>query len=90
MWANLQRIRELLNQKLGIKLSKIWFGIRDLEKNLFRIPHSGVKKASDYGSLIRNPNTGCAVVLSFYHKLKHVPITTAVETLFVISVRAGA
>jgi hypothetical protein len=32
LWANLQRIRKRLTQKIGIKLSKIWFGIRDLEK----------------------------------------------------------
>jgi hypothetical protein len=32
IWASLQRILELPTQKIGIKLSKIWFGIRDLEK----------------------------------------------------------
>jgi hypothetical protein len=28
----------LFNQKFVTKISKIWFGIRDLEKNLFQIP----------------------------------------------------
>ncbi len=50
--ANFQRIIELFTQKIVIKLSKIWvrdprFGIRDPEKNLFRIPNPGVKKAPD-------------------------------------------
>ncbi len=37
IWANLKRILELLIKKIVIKLSKIWFGIRDpgSGKNLF-------------------------------------------------------
>jgi hypothetical protein len=42
------------------KLSKIWVwnpesGIRDPEKNLFRIPDPGVKKAQDPGFRIPDP-----------------------------------
>jgi hypothetical protein len=55
IWANFQRIIELFTQKIVTKLSKIWVwdpgsGIRDPEKNLFRIPDPGVKKAPDPGS----------------------------------------
>jgi hypothetical protein len=37
IWANLQRTIEIFIQKIVIKLSKIWFGIRDpgSGKNLF-------------------------------------------------------
>jgi hypothetical protein len=54
IWANLQRITEILTQKTVIKLSKIWFQIQDprsgIRKNLFQIPDSRVKKAPDPGS----------------------------------------
>jgi hypothetical protein len=55
IWANFQKIIELFTQKIVSKLSKIWVWdprseIRDPEKNLFRIPDPGVKKASDPGS----------------------------------------
>ncbi len=48
IWANFQRIIELFTQKIVTKLSKLW--IWDPEKNLFRIPVPGVKKAPDPGS----------------------------------------
>jgi hypothetical protein len=51
IWANFQRIIELLTKKVVKKLLKIWSwdpgsGIRDpgSGKNLFRIPDPGVKK----------------------------------------------
>jgi hypothetical protein len=52
IWANFPRIIELFTQKIVTKLSKIWVWapgseIRDPEKNLFRIPDPGVKKAPD-------------------------------------------
>jgi hypothetical protein len=57
IWANFQRIIELLTQKIVSKFSKIWVWdlgseIRDPRtgKNLFRIPDPGVKKAPDPGS----------------------------------------
>ncbi len=55
LWANFHRITELFTQKIVTKLSKIWVWdpgseIRDPEKNLFRIPDPGVKKAPDPGS----------------------------------------
>jgi hypothetical protein len=55
IWSNFQRIIELFTQKIVTKLSKIklWdpgSEIRDPEKNLFRIPDPGVKKAPDPGS----------------------------------------
>jgi hypothetical protein len=66
IWANFQRIIELFTQKTVTKLSKYGFGIRDprsgirdpgSEKNLFRIPDSGVKKAP-------YPGSGSATLLS--------------------------
>jgi hypothetical protein len=45
IWANFQRIIELLTQKIVTKLSKIW--VWDPEKP---IPDPGVKKAPDPGS----------------------------------------
>ncbi len=55
MWANFLRIIELFTRKVVTKLSKIWVWdpgseIRDPEKNLFRIPDLGLKKAPDPGS----------------------------------------
>jgi hypothetical protein len=55
IWANFQRIIELFTKKIVKKLFKIWSWdpgseIRDPEKNPFRIPDPGVKKASDPGS----------------------------------------
>ncbi len=50
IWANFQRIIELFAQKIVISSQKYGFGIRDPEKNLFRIPDPGVKKAPDPGS----------------------------------------
>jgi hypothetical protein len=48
--SSLQRIIEIYTQKIVIRLSKYGVGIRDSEKNLFRIPDQGVKKALDPGS----------------------------------------
>jgi hypothetical protein len=62
IWANFQRIVKVFTQKIFNMLSNIWVwdpgseirdpisGIRDPEKNLFRIPDPGVKKAPDPGS----------------------------------------
>jgi hypothetical protein len=54
IWANFQRNIEL-TQKIVTRLSKIWIWypgseIQDPDKNLFRIPDPGVKKAPDPGS----------------------------------------
>jgi hypothetical protein len=49
MWANLQRTIELY-KKLSLSSQNNGFGIRDPEKNLFRIPDLGVKKVPDPGS----------------------------------------
>jgi hypothetical protein len=67
IWAKFQRIIEVFNQKIVTKLSKIWIWdpgseIRDPEKNLFRIPDPGVKKAP-------NPGSGSAT-LTFYELKK--------------------
>ncbi len=50
IWANFQRIVELLAQKIVTKLSKVWVWDPGCGKNLFRIPDPGVKKAPDPGS----------------------------------------
>ncbi len=52
IWANFQRILELLLNKLSLSSQKYGFWIRDpgSGKNLFRIPDPGVKKAPDPGS----------------------------------------
>jgi hypothetical protein len=53
MWANFQRIVELFTQNTVTKLSKhlgLGSGIRDPEKNLFRIPDPEVNKTPDPGS----------------------------------------
>jgi hypothetical protein len=52
IWANFQRIIELLPQKIVTKPQKYGLGIRDpgSGKNLFRIPDPGVKKAPEPGS----------------------------------------
>jgi hypothetical protein len=56
--ANIQRIIELLAQKIVNKLSELWVWDpgSEIRKNLFRIPDPGVKKAPDPGSatLIRS------------------------------------
>ncbi len=62
IWANLQRIIELFNQKTFIKLSKIWvwdpgYEIRDPEKKLFRIPEPRSRDQKGTGSRIRIRNT---------------------------------
>jgi hypothetical protein len=57
IWANFQSIIDVFTQKLSISSQKNGFGIRDPEKNLFRIPDPGVKKAPDPGSRIRICNT---------------------------------
>jgi hypothetical protein len=44
MWANLQRITELLTQIIVNKLSKIKGGDPGSGKNLFRIPDLGSKR----------------------------------------------
>jgi hypothetical protein len=51
-------------------LLKVWvwdpvFEIRDPEKNLFRIPEPGVKKAPDLGSRIRNTALHLKTIFSF-------------------------
>jgi hypothetical protein len=50
IWANFQRIIELFTTKIVKKLLKIWSWDPGSEKNLFRIPDPGVKKAPDPGS----------------------------------------
>ncbi len=50
IWANFQRIMELITQKIVNKLSKIWVWDPGSGKNLFLIPDPGVKKAPDTGS----------------------------------------
>ena len=52
IWANFQRIIELLPKKLSLSSQKYGFGIRDPEKTYSgsRIPDLGVKKAPDPGS----------------------------------------
>ncbi len=50
IWANFQRIIELLLKKLSQKLSKLWVWDPGSGQNLFRILDPGVKKASDPGS----------------------------------------
>ncbi len=62
IWANFQRIIELLPKKL----SNIWVWdsgseIQDPEKNLFRIPDPGVKKAPD-----PNPQHWCVMCILIY------------------------
>jgi hypothetical protein len=59
IWANFQRIIELITQKFVNKLSKLWIWDPGSEfwdpgsgKNLFRIPDPGVKKAPVPGSLL--------------------------------------
>jgi hypothetical protein len=47
IWANFQRILELLAQKIVTKLSKIRVWDPGSRKNLFWIPDPGVKKAPD-------------------------------------------
>ncbi len=56
IWANLQRIIELFTQKIAIKHSEIWFGIRDPEKaySVCRMP--------DVGSWIRTNGIGKGVL----------------------------
>jgi hypothetical protein len=57
IWANFQRILELIIQNIVTKLSKIWVWDPRSEiqdpgsgKNLFRIPDPGFKKVPDPGS----------------------------------------
>jgi hypothetical protein len=50
IWANFQRMKELFTQKIVKKLSRIWVWDPGSERNLFRIPDPGVKKAPDPGS----------------------------------------
>ncbi len=63
IWANFQRIIELIMQKIVNKLSKIWFWDPGSGKNLFRIPDlgPGVKKAP-------GPGSGSATLSSSVHK----------------------
>jgi hypothetical protein len=51
IWSSFQRIKELFTQKFVTKLKKYGVGIRDPEKNLFRIRVQGQKGT---GSRIRN------------------------------------
>jgi hypothetical protein len=65
IWANFQRIIELFTQKIVIKLSKRW--VWDPEKNLFRIPDPGVKKAPNPGSATLPPTvTHCLYIPVLY------------------------
>ncbi len=61
IWANFQRTVKVFTQKTFNMLSNMGLGseIRDpgSEKNLFRIPDPGAKKALDPGSRIRIRNT---------------------------------
>jgi hypothetical protein len=63
-WANFQRIKELLTQKIVTKLSKIWVWDPGSGKNLCRIPVPGVKKAPD-------PESGSATLV-VTDKRKHI------------------
>ncbi len=54
IWANFQRIIEVLIQIIVAKLSKIWVWDPGSGKNLFRIPDPEVKKAPYSGFRIRN------------------------------------
>jgi hypothetical protein len=47
IWVNLQRIIELSTQKIDIKLSKYWFGIREPRSGIRKITYPVVKKAPD-------------------------------------------
>ncbi len=77
IWANFQRIIELFTQKIVLSSQKYGFGIRDPEKNLFRIPDPGVKKAPDPGSRIRIRNTGQYLkILSKIPDLRYLYITS--------------
>ncbi len=51
IWASFKKIIELLSKNLSLTSQKYGFGIRDPEKNLFRIPDPGpgVKKAPGPG-----------------------------------------
>ncbi len=62
IWANFQRIIELLPKKFSLISQNYGFGIRE---NLFRIPDPGVKKGT--GSRIRIRNTACKA------SAKHLP-----------------
>jgi len=86
IWANFQRIIELLTQKMSLSSQKYGFGIRDpgseirdqgSGKNLFRIPDPGVKKAPVPGSgsatLITTNQDG--VVLKCILEVKVLPNT---------------
>jgi len=55
--ANFQRIIELFTQKLSLSSQKYGFGIRDPEKNPFRIPDPGSRGQKGTGSRIRIRNT---------------------------------
>ncbi len=61
IWANFQRIIELCTQKIVSKFSKIWGWDPGSEKNLFRIPDPGVKKAP-------NPGSGSATLYFFMYE----------------------
>jgi hypothetical protein len=58
MWANFQRIIELLTQKLSLSSQKYGFGIRDpgSGKNLFQIPDPGSRGQKGTGSRIPDPD----------------------------------
>jgi hypothetical protein len=53
----MKKIIELSTQKLSLSSQKYGFGIRDPEKNLFRIPDPGVKNAPDPGSAALSKTT---------------------------------
>jgi hypothetical protein len=57
IWPILKKLYNFLPKKLSKSSQKYWLGILDPEKNLFRIPDPGVKKAPDPGSRIRISNT---------------------------------
>ncbi len=73
--ANFKKIIELFTPKNEIivtKLSRIWVRdpgseIRDPEKNLFRIPDPGVKKAPD-------PGSGSATLTAINNEVRRVSL----------------
>jgi hypothetical protein len=73
IWANLQRVIELLPKKLSLSSQTYRFGIRD--------PRSGIRKKTYSGSLIQGQTgTGTATLLEMLKK-----ITCIVRSIFKIA-----
>ncbi len=56
IWANFQRITELLPKKLSLSSQKYWFGIRDLGTGKKHIPDPGSRGQKGTESRIRIRN----------------------------------